>query len=80
MWIRNRAISTHNYEYNRLRRTCRIYKAGTVKWLRVYEPIHGSAPDIAGTGKANPVAMILSASMILEKSYKSKNKSFKRHF
>ncbi|MEA5002383.1 MAG: 3-isopropylmalate dehydrogenase, partial [Christensenella sp.] len=28
--------------------------------LGMYEPIHGSAPDIAGTGKANPIAMILS--------------------
>ena len=27
----------------------------------MYEPIHGSAPDIAGQGKANPIAMILSA-------------------
>jgi isocitrate dehydrogenase (NAD+) len=31
----------------------------------VFEPVHGSAPDIAGTGKANPVAMILSAEMML---------------
>ncbi len=31
-----------------------------------YEPIHGSAPDIAGKGIANPVAMILSAAMMLE--------------
>ena len=30
----------------------------------LYEPIHGSAPDIAGTGKANPVATILSAAMM----------------
>jgi 3-isopropylmalate dehydrogenase len=28
--------------------------------------VHGSAPDIAGTGKANPVAAILSAAMMLE--------------
>jgi 3-isopropylmalate dehydrogenase len=34
----------------------------------VYEPIHGSAPDIAGTGTANPLAMILSASMALRHS------------
>jgi 3-isopropylmalate dehydrogenase len=33
--------------------------------LGMYEPIHGSAPDIAGTGKANPVAAILSASLML---------------
>lgn len=31
----------------------------------LYEPVHGSAPDIAGTGKANPLATILSASMLL---------------
>ncbi len=31
-----------------------------------YEPIHGSAPDIAGQGIANPSAMILSAAMMLE--------------
>jgi isocitrate dehydrogenase (NAD+) len=31
----------------------------------VFEPVHGSAPDIAGTGKANPIAMILSAEMML---------------
>jgi isocitrate dehydrogenase (NAD+) len=31
----------------------------------VFEPVHGSAPDIAGTGRANPVAMILSGSMML---------------
>jgi len=31
----------------------------------MYEPVHGSAPDIAGTGKANPIATILSASMLL---------------
>jgi len=29
----------------------------------VYEPVHGSAPDIAGRGIANPLAMILSAAM-----------------
>lgn len=31
----------------------------------MYEPVHGSAPDIAGTGKANPIATILSAAMML---------------
>lgn len=34
----------------------------------LYEPIHGSAPDIAGTGKANPLATILSAAMMLRYS------------
>jgi 3-isopropylmalate dehydrogenase len=32
----------------------------------VFQPSHGSAPDIAGTGKANPTAMILSAAMMLD--------------
>jgi isocitrate dehydrogenase (NAD+) len=31
----------------------------------VFEPVHGSAPDIAGTGVANPLAMILTAGMML---------------
>ncbi|HNX13945.1 MAG TPA: 3-isopropylmalate dehydrogenase [Oscillospiraceae bacterium] len=35
----------------------------------LYEPIHGSAPDIAGTGKANPIATILSAAMMLRYSF-----------
>lgn len=34
----------------------------------MYEPIHGSAPDIAGQGKANPLATILSVSMMLRYS------------
>ena len=32
----------------------------------MFEPVHGSAPDIVGTGKANPVAAILCAAMMLE--------------
>ena len=32
----------------------------------VFQPCHGSAPDIAGTGKANPTAMILSGAMMLD--------------
>lgn len=35
----------------------------------LYEPIHGSAPDIAGQGKANPLAAILSAAMMLRHSF-----------
>ena len=31
----------------------------------VFEPVHGSAPDIAGTGRANPLAMFLSAALML---------------
>ena len=34
----------------------------------LYEPIHGSAPDIAGQGRANPCAAILSAAMLLRHS------------
>lgn len=33
--------------------------------LGVYEPVHGSAPDIAGQDKANPLAQVLSAAMML---------------
>jgi 3-isopropylmalate dehydrogenase len=31
----------------------------------LFEPVHGSAPDIAGTGAANPLAMFLSAALML---------------
>jgi 3-isopropylmalate dehydrogenase len=37
--------------------------------MGLYEPIHGSAPDIAGQGKANPLAMILSVAMMLRHSF-----------
>jgi 3-isopropylmalate dehydrogenase len=36
------------------------------KTFGMYEPIHGSAPDIAGQGRANPIAAILSAAMLLQ--------------
>ena len=35
----------------------------------LYEPIHGSAPDIAGAGVANPIASILSFAMCLRYSF-----------
>jgi 3-isopropylmalate dehydrogenase len=35
----------------------------------MYEPIHGSAPDIAGQNKANPIATILSVAMMLEHTF-----------
>ncbi len=35
----------------------------------LYEPIHGSAPDIAGQNKANPIATVLSAAMMLRYSF-----------
>jgi 3-isopropylmalate dehydrogenase len=41
------------------------------KRIGLYEPIHGSAPDIAGQDKANPIAAILSAAMLLEYSLKA---------
>ena len=34
--------------------------------MAVFEPVHGSAPDIAGKGIANPIAQILSAGMMLD--------------
>ena len=37
--------------------------------VAMYEPIHGSAPDIEGKGVANPLAMILSAAMMLKFSF-----------
>ncbi|MDP6978308.1 MAG: 3-isopropylmalate dehydrogenase [Myxococcota bacterium] len=37
--------------------------------LGLYEPVHGSAPDIAGQDLANPLAAILSAAMLLEHSF-----------
>ena len=46
---------------------------GTTRGL--YEPIHGSAPDIAGQGKANPIATILSAAMMLLYSFDLKAES-----
>jgi 3-isopropylmalate dehydrogenase len=36
--------------------------------MGLYEPIHGSAPDIAGQGKANPLATILSVALLLRHS------------
>ena len=35
----------------------------------LYEPVHGSAPDIAGQGRANPIAAILSAALMLRYSF-----------
>jgi 3-isopropylmalate dehydrogenase len=42
---------------------------GRVIPMGMYEPIHGSAPDIAGQDKANPLAMILSVAMMLRYSF-----------
>jgi 3-isopropylmalate dehydrogenase len=35
----------------------------------LFEPVHGSAPDIAGTGAANPLAMFLSAALMLRHGF-----------
>jgi len=43
--------------------------AATGKRKALYEPVHGSAPDIAGTGEANPLAMIASLAMGLRYSF-----------
>ena len=37
----------------------------------MYEPIHGSAPDIAGKGIANPIGTILSVKLMLQESFNS---------
>jgi len=44
-------------------------KDASGKAKALYEPVHGSAPDIAGTGKANPIASILSFAMALRYSF-----------
>jgi 3-isopropylmalate dehydrogenase len=38
-------------------------------WTGLYEPVHGSAPDIAGQGKANPLGAIGSVAAMLEYSF-----------
>ncbi len=43
--------------------------------LGLYEPIHGSAPDIAGQGKANPLAAILTAALLLRYSLSLKREA-----
>ena len=41
----------------------------------LYEPVHGSAPDIAGQNKANPLATILSVAMMLKYSFNLEKES-----
>ncbi len=41
----------------------------------LYEPVHGTAPDIAGQGKANPIAMINSVAMMLRYSFNLSNEA-----
>jgi 3-isopropylmalate dehydrogenase len=47
----------------------------TGRRFALYEPIHGSAPDIAGKDIANPIGMIMSAAMMLEYSFGMANES-----
>jgi len=42
---------------------------GPIRNRSMYEPIHGSAPDIAGQNKANPLATILSCAMMMRYSF-----------
>ena len=39
--------------------------------VSMYEPIHGSAPDIAGKGIANPIGAILSVKLMMQESFQS---------
>jgi 3-isopropylmalate dehydrogenase len=41
----------------------------------LYEPVHGSAPDIAGQGKANPIGMLLSLAMMFRYSLELENEA-----
>ena len=47
------------------------------KVFGLYEPVHGSAPDIAGQGRANPIAAILSAAMMLRLSFGENDRATK---
>ena len=47
----------------------------TGKRFAMYEPVHGSAPDIAGKGLANPLAELLSLSMMLRYSFEMKDEA-----
>ena len=49
--------------------------AVTKKRKALYEPVHGSAPDISGQGKANPIAMIASFAMCLRYSFNMINEA-----
>jgi 3-isopropylmalate dehydrogenase len=44
-------------------------KPGSDVWVGLYEPVHGSAPDIAGQNKANPLGAIGSVAAMLEYSF-----------
>ena len=44
-------------------------------WVGLYEPVHGSAPDIAGQDKANPLGAIGSVAAMLEYSFELKEEA-----
>ena len=50
-------------------RSARFVTENAEDAVSLYEPIHGSAPDIAGQGIANPIGMVLSAAMMLRLSF-----------
>ncbi|MGA2185342.1 MAG: 3-isopropylmalate dehydrogenase [Bryobacteraceae bacterium] len=50
-------------------------KRASGAWTGLYEPVHGSAPDLAGQNKANPLAAIGSVAAMLEYSFGLKNES-----
>jgi len=50
-------------------------KQANGKQHALYEPVHGSAPDIAGKGIANPIATILSVAMMLRYSFDMKSEA-----
>ena len=51
------------------------HKKENQRRLSLYEPVHGSAPDIAGKNIANPIAMILSFAMFVDYSLNEKSVS-----
>ena len=53
---------------------CRLRPKKKGKKRSMYEPVHGSAPDIAGKGIANPISLIFSAAMLLGWLGKQKGK------
>ena len=71
-----RRIQGGDHSANAPRRVCGRVEAVGEAGPGLYEPIHGSAPDIAGRGIANPVAQILSAAMMLRHSFGFEDAAF----
>ncbi|NCX64894.1 MAG: hypothetical protein EBX08_00085 [Proteobacteria bacterium] len=70
-----KGINTHTYTSSEIVRVARVAPSASLgaknkdgEMRAMYEPIHGSAPDIAGKGIANPIASILSFAMALRYS------------